>query len=207
MIDDTSCERLRSTNVVPVDGRRSRRGALRSGRLRGFFLADTSCERRRSTNVVPAEGRRLRPGRPMRTASGMTECRQAWGCVLASEAPRHIKERGAAGRGAPRSFCKESGASAAPRRIYGLPAAFQGDSPAPGLSPGGCGEPQIVVRRVSARVPDFCSPPSMQDASRSTPQAGRDGLSVRAVWPAGISLAARSICASAGKPCMMPPTG
>ena len=46
------------------------------------------------------------------------------------------------------------GAAAAPRRIMGIPAAFQGFPP-PGLSPGGCGEPRIVAPRVTARVPDL----------------------------------------------------
>ena len=72
-----------------------------------------------------------------------------------------------------------AGFMAYPQRFRGFPA--------PGLSPGGCGEPRIVATRVTPRVPDFCSPPSMQDASRSTPQAGRDGMSVHAVWRAGTS--------------------
>ncbi len=43
------------------------------------------------------------------------------------------------------AFVVMSGAAAAPRRIMGIPAAFQGFPP-PGLSPGGRGEPQVVRR-------------------------------------------------------------
>lgn len=62
-------------------------------------------------------------------------------------------------------------AFAAPRRIWGLPAAFQ-RFPAPGLSPGGCGEPRIVAARVTPRVPDTAARPRYRNASRSTPQRG-----------------------------------
>jgi hypothetical protein len=76
---------------------------------------------------------------------------------------------------------------AAPRRIWGIPAAFQGFPP-PGLSPGGRGEPQVVVARVTPRVPDTAARPRYRNASSSTPCAGRDGGKVRAEERPGISL-------------------
>lgn len=61
-------------------------------------------------------------------------------------------------------------AFAAPRRIWGIPAAFQGFPP-PGLSPGGRGEPRIVARRVSVRVPDTAARPRCR-TPRARPLSG-----------------------------------
>ena len=79
-----------------------------------------------------------------------------------------------------------SGALPPRSRIMGIPTAFQGFPP-PGLSPGGRGEPQVVAPYVEGPVPDL-QPALEQERLESTPSAGRDGGSMRAVREAGISL-------------------
>ena len=104
-------------------------------------------------------------------------------------------QEGAAGREAPRAVLFFERTLAAPRRrIMGIPTAFQGFPP-PGLSPGGRGEPQVVAPHVMEPVPDL-QPALEQERLESTPSAGRDGGSIRAVWEAGISVV--GTCASAG---------
>jgi hypothetical protein len=75
-------------------------------------------------------------------------------CPAAAQARVMRKSKGLRGGECREAILFLSDAAAAPRRIMGIPAAFQGFPP-PGLSPGGRGEPRIVAPYVAARVPDL----------------------------------------------------
>src|SRR5919201_2611209 len=103
---------------------------------------------RRSITATAASSRRAPPASPRYRARAESE--------------------GAAGRVKCReALCLRRAALAAPRRIF-RPTRSVSALLAPGVSPGGCGEPRIVAACVETRVPDL-QPALDPDAPGPTP--------------------------------------
>ena len=89
-----------------------------------------------------------------RSRSSTPLARESYVQVSRAGHPEAWDMQGAAGREGREAICFLSGVSAAPQQDYGHTRGVSGVSPSD-ISVGGRGEPQVVVARVTTRVPDL----------------------------------------------------